>query len=144
MSLANRNHLAISAKTFGTIMLALVVTSLVCVRWRAIPIHCPWEEHVFLGQTYSVEVCYVGGGDLHSNMRLRIFSKDGSLVGQRGFTVLNVPGNLNYMHYRSDAIAYSDDDSDHSSLVVPKDRVLSMPPTWWDWMTANVSRLLWT
>lgn len=144
MPVTNRNHLAIGAKTFGTIMLALVFTSLICVRWRAIPTNCPLEEHVFLGQAYAVEVCSVGGGDLHSNMRMRIFSNDGSLVAQRRFTVLNVPGNLNYLHYRSDAIAYSDDDSDHSSLVEPKDRVLPMPPTWWDRLTANVSRLLWT
>lgn len=142
----NRNHLAISARTCWTAVTVLALAGLLALRWQKPPRHCPPEEHAFAGQTYDIEVCYMGGGDFHALMRLRVYSKQGGLLAQRSFTHLKVPGadtSLNTLDYQPSQITYSDaepSDRDH----IPPEYALKMPPTWWDWVTANVSRLLWT
>src|SRR5450830_1010143 len=69
------------------------------------PAVCPRQEHVFSGQQYDVEECSGGGGDRHYNVRLRIYSKDNSLLGQRYFTVHTDAKNDN-MSYENDRIIY--------------------------------------
>jgi len=142
----NRNHLAVSARTFWTALVVLALVSLSALRWQTSPRHCPPEEHAFAGQTYDIEVCSMGGDDFHALLRLRVYSRQGELLAQRSFTQLKVPGadtSLNTLDFQPSQITYSDaepSDRDH----IPPEYALKMPPSWWDWVTANISRLLWT
>lgn len=141
--MTNRNHWAIKTGTFWLAVLVLLVSGFVAFRLHTKELRCLPEQHIFGGKPYAIEVCHVGGGELHSNMRLRVYSEGGSLLAQRQFTFLDVPGNLNHLLYKDAEIAFTDDDSDHSTLVTPKEHVLQMPPTWSDWLSANVARVLW-
>lgn len=101
---------------------------------------CPSEEHDFNGQKFDVEFCLWGGGDYHQYMHLRVFSKSGELLAARGSTFKRADkmATLDYFAIEDDLIRYSDDTGDNTTLNVPEDCVLHMPPTKTDWLEARL------
>ena len=106
------------------------------------PAVCPRKERVFLGQQYDVERCSGGGGDHHYNVRLRVYSKDNILLGQRAFSI-DTDAKNNKISYEHDRIIYEHAvASEDGGMPDIETHILQFPLTRRDWFEANLDRIL--
>lgn len=123
-------------------ILVLLVAGYFGIKQSIEPRHCPPTEKFFGGVKYNIEICISSDTERgYDYVRLRVYSAGRILVAQRRFVFLREMERVNELNYEDFGITYTDarDTEDHA---LPEIHTLKMPPTWLDWLSANINRLL--
>jgi hypothetical protein len=94
-------------------------------------------EKVYAGRKLKIVLCGDGGwrddSSMHDEIRMQIFSENGSLLAQRRFIVDWPDNGLRELSYGGDHLIYID-----RSRPNDYKRKVSMPPTKLDWIRARL------
>ena len=101
------------------------------------PKDCKTTERSFNTKSFDVALCFLNRSDVGiSYMAMHVY-EGGYLIAERKFRRYTDSGErmFNELEYQESGIIYTDADPERK--LPPSKNYLSMPPTKWDWFTAN-------